>query len=174
MIIRSRSAEARELGLPVNTAMPQDMLDLMALFPQPVRTSTGVEFGPRRAPAVMLARHRSRAGGTEAPRSLPAAFARRAESISPQTIILGLSRHPALRAAARACAGRYAAGAGASRLLRGHHGGARRAGRIRSAIFRQRRVRCFSAAAISPIWRCSARCWNVRTRSCSMKTSMPA
>ncbi len=43
-------SEARELGLPVNTAMPQDILDLMALFPQPVRTSTGVEFGPRRAP----------------------------------------------------------------------------------------------------------------------------
>lgn len=42
--------EARELGLPVNTAMPQDILDLMALFPQPVRTSTGVEFGPRRTP----------------------------------------------------------------------------------------------------------------------------
>jgi ClpP class serine protease len=41
--------EARELGLPVNTAMPEDILDLMALFPQPVRTSTGVEFGPRRA-----------------------------------------------------------------------------------------------------------------------------
>lgn len=41
--------EARELGLPVNTSMPQDVLDLMALFPQPVRTSQGVEFGPRRA-----------------------------------------------------------------------------------------------------------------------------
>ena len=43
-------SEARELGLPVNTAMPQDVIDLMALFPQPVRTSQGVEFGPRRAP----------------------------------------------------------------------------------------------------------------------------
>ena len=42
-------SEARELGLPVNTSMPQDILDLLALFPQPVRTSTGVEFGPRRA-----------------------------------------------------------------------------------------------------------------------------
>src|SRR5947209_810167 len=40
--------EARELGLPVNTAMPQDVIDLMALFPQPVRSSQGVEFGPRR------------------------------------------------------------------------------------------------------------------------------
>jgi len=43
-------SEARELGLPVNTSMPQDVLDLMALFPQPVRTSTGVEFGPQRTP----------------------------------------------------------------------------------------------------------------------------
>ena len=43
-------SEARELGLPINTAMPQDVIDLMALFPQPVRTSQGVEFGPRRAP----------------------------------------------------------------------------------------------------------------------------
>lgn len=40
--------EARELGLHVNTQMPQDVLDLMALFPQPVRTT--VEFGPRRSP----------------------------------------------------------------------------------------------------------------------------
>jgi ClpP class serine protease len=43
-------SEARELGLPVTTAMPQDVIDLMALFPQPVRTSQGVEFGPRRVP----------------------------------------------------------------------------------------------------------------------------
>jgi ClpP class serine protease len=39
--------EARELGLPVTTEMPQDVLDLMSLFPQPVRTSQGVEYGPR-------------------------------------------------------------------------------------------------------------------------------
>jgi len=43
-------SEARELGLPVNTSMPEDVLDLMALFPQPVRSSTGVEFGPQRTP----------------------------------------------------------------------------------------------------------------------------
>lgn len=39
--------EARELGLPVSTQMPQDVLDLMSLFPQPVRTTQSVEFGPR-------------------------------------------------------------------------------------------------------------------------------
>jgi ClpP class serine protease len=39
--------EARALGLPVNTHMPQEVLDLMALFPQPVRTTQSVEFGPR-------------------------------------------------------------------------------------------------------------------------------
>ena len=38
--------EARELGLPVNTNMPQEILELMALFPQPLRTSDSVEFGP--------------------------------------------------------------------------------------------------------------------------------
>ena len=42
-------SEARALGLPVNTDMPDDVLDLMMLFPQPVRTTQGVEFGPRRA-----------------------------------------------------------------------------------------------------------------------------
>ncbi len=41
------AAEARELGLPVNTDMPQDMLDLLELFPQPLRTSQSVEFGPQ-------------------------------------------------------------------------------------------------------------------------------
>jgi len=40
------ASEARELGLPVNTDMPQDVLDLLALFPQPVRVSQSVEFGP--------------------------------------------------------------------------------------------------------------------------------
>jgi ClpP class serine protease len=39
--------EARALGLPVNTAMPPEMLDLLDLFPQPVRMSQSVEFGPR-------------------------------------------------------------------------------------------------------------------------------
>jgi hypothetical protein len=38
--------EARELGLPVSTDMPQAMLDLLAMFPQPLRTTQSVEFGP--------------------------------------------------------------------------------------------------------------------------------
>jgi len=38
--------EARALGLPINTDMPPEILDLMELFPQPVRMSQSVEFGP--------------------------------------------------------------------------------------------------------------------------------
>jgi ClpP class serine protease len=38
--------EAKEIGLLVSTDMPKDMLELMALFPQPVRTSGGVEYLP--------------------------------------------------------------------------------------------------------------------------------
>ena len=38
--------EARELGLPVSTEMPEAMLDLLALFPQPLRTTQSVEYGP--------------------------------------------------------------------------------------------------------------------------------
>jgi len=41
------ATEARELGLPVSTDMPPEMLDLLALFPQPVRMTQSVEFGPR-------------------------------------------------------------------------------------------------------------------------------
>ncbi len=42
---------ARELGLPVNTSLPKSVLELMALYPQPVRAQQGVEFlpQPRRA-----------------------------------------------------------------------------------------------------------------------------
>jgi hypothetical protein len=32
--------------LNVNTDMPEEILDLMALFPQPVRMSQSVEYGP--------------------------------------------------------------------------------------------------------------------------------
>jgi ClpP class serine protease len=39
--------EARALGLPVNTDLPPEMLDLLDLFPQPVRINQSVEFGPR-------------------------------------------------------------------------------------------------------------------------------
>jgi len=38
--------EAHSLGLNVNTNMPDEILDLLALFPQPVRTTQSVEFGP--------------------------------------------------------------------------------------------------------------------------------
>jgi ClpP class serine protease len=41
--------EARALGLPVSTQMPELVLELMALYPQPVRAQPGVEYlpGPR-------------------------------------------------------------------------------------------------------------------------------
>jgi ClpP class serine protease len=39
-------SEAKALGLNVNTDMPEEILDLMALFPQPVRMSQSVEYGP--------------------------------------------------------------------------------------------------------------------------------
>jgi ClpP class serine protease len=42
--------EARTLGLNVDTDMPEEILDLMALFPQPVRMSQSVEFGPGAGP----------------------------------------------------------------------------------------------------------------------------
>ncbi|HRJ69731.1 MAG TPA: hypothetical protein PK812_08985 [Beijerinckiaceae bacterium] len=48
--------EALALGLPVSTAMPPEILDLMALYPQPVRTS-GVEYLPeprRKEPATRM------------------------------------------------------------------------------------------------------------------------
>ncbi len=41
--------EAAALGLPVSKEMPQEMMDLLALFPQPLRTTQSVEFGPNRA-----------------------------------------------------------------------------------------------------------------------------
>ena len=41
-------ATAKELGLPVSTDMPDDVLELMTLYPQPVRTQSGggVEYLP--------------------------------------------------------------------------------------------------------------------------------
>jgi len=42
--------EARTLGLNVNTNMPEEILDLLALFPQPVRMTQSVEFGPGPVP----------------------------------------------------------------------------------------------------------------------------
>ena len=41
------AAEAHALGLPISTEMPEEILDLMVLFPQPVRMTQSVEFGPR-------------------------------------------------------------------------------------------------------------------------------
>ena len=41
------ASEAKELGLPVSTDMPNDVLQLMALYPQPVRMQAGgVEYLP--------------------------------------------------------------------------------------------------------------------------------
>ena len=38
---------ARELGLPVNSSLPDDVLKLMSLFPQPVRRQSSVEYLPQ-------------------------------------------------------------------------------------------------------------------------------
>ncbi len=45
--------EAKKLGLPVTTKMPEEIYDLMSLFPQPVRQQPSVEFAPspRRLPS---------------------------------------------------------------------------------------------------------------------------
>ena len=40
------AAEARGLGLPVSLEMPDDVLELMTLYPQPVRQQKGVEYLP--------------------------------------------------------------------------------------------------------------------------------
>jgi ClpP class serine protease len=40
------SEEAKQLGLPVSTEMPEDVYDLMALFPQPTRMRSAVEYIP--------------------------------------------------------------------------------------------------------------------------------
>ncbi|MBC7141830.1 MAG: hypothetical protein H5U18_06685, partial [Rhodobacteraceae bacterium] len=40
------AAEAKALGLPVSTDMPDEVMTLMTLYPQPVRQSGGVEYLP--------------------------------------------------------------------------------------------------------------------------------
>jgi Serine dehydrogenase proteinase len=41
------AAEAKQLGLPVTTDMPDYVLEMMSLYPQPVRQSRGgVEYRP--------------------------------------------------------------------------------------------------------------------------------
>jgi ClpP class serine protease len=44
--------EAKALGLNVSTDMPEEILELMALFPQPVRMTQSVEFGPGSSPSA--------------------------------------------------------------------------------------------------------------------------
>jgi ClpP class serine protease len=41
-------AAAKALGLPVNSDMPPEFLELMSLYPQPVRRQPGVEYLPQR------------------------------------------------------------------------------------------------------------------------------
>lgn len=40
------AGEAQAMGLPVSLDMPQDVMDLMTLYPQPVRQQKGVEYLP--------------------------------------------------------------------------------------------------------------------------------
>lgn len=53
------AATARELGLPVSTEMPNDVLELMKLYPQPVRmqSSGGVEYLPTPRQKERVPRH---------------------------------------------------------------------------------------------------------------------
>src|SRR5438132_9576474 len=51
--------EAKSLGLPVSTDMPQEVYDFMSLFPQPTRTRPAVEYVP------MPYRTRGRRGSSE-------------------------------------------------------------------------------------------------------------
>lgn len=44
--------EAASLGLPVTTEMPAEILDMMRLYPQPIRRTPSVEYGSRRRPPV--------------------------------------------------------------------------------------------------------------------------
>lgn len=47
--------EAATLGLPVSTDMPGAILDMMSLYPQPIRRTPSVEYGTRRRPLVQPA-----------------------------------------------------------------------------------------------------------------------
>lgn len=53
--------EAHALGLPISTEMPPDVLQLMALYPQPVRRQPAVEYlpGPRRPPRPRASKNES-------------------------------------------------------------------------------------------------------------------
>ncbi len=50
--------EAKEFGLPVSTDMPDDILDMMALYPQATQRSPSVEYLPESAEHRTLARPR--------------------------------------------------------------------------------------------------------------------
>ena len=52
------ATEARALGLNVSTAMPEEVLELMALYPQPVRAMPSVEYLPAPLPAPRPASRR--------------------------------------------------------------------------------------------------------------------
>ena len=45
------AAEGRALGLRVSIDMPQEVLDMMALYPQPIRATQSVEYLPTPPPA---------------------------------------------------------------------------------------------------------------------------
>lgn len=49
--------EARSLGLPVTTDMPEEVFELMALYPQAMRTAPTVEYLPEPRPAPRPVRH---------------------------------------------------------------------------------------------------------------------
>lgn len=48
--------QVTELGLKVSTDMPESVLDMMALYPQPMRGLGGVEYAPRKRPEPDAAR----------------------------------------------------------------------------------------------------------------------
>lgn len=50
--------QVTELGLKVSIDMPESVLDLMALYPQPMRGLGGVEYAPRERPSAEEDRHR--------------------------------------------------------------------------------------------------------------------
>ena len=168
--------EAKELGLNVNTNMPDEILELLALFPQPVRTTQSVEFGPGPLPTkperIRIMRwqaeierlqqsHRHRALGSAARHRL------HLERLSRPRAPSGIARGAGRGARARRHGGRRRL-APVARTSRG----AREAGGVRGGILRQPRRRSISAAASSPISRCSRRLPSATTPSCSTSGSM--
>lgn len=56
--------EARQLGLRVDNAMPEAVLEMMRLYPQPLRSARTVEYGSRRKSARQPPNAADRADGT--------------------------------------------------------------------------------------------------------------